>query len=78
LEGRGRGFSEFEVNLVYEVSFRIVIATQRKHVSKKKKKQKQNKTTAALEIRKGQYALRGETVPTDISPWCPPTGALIR
>jgi hypothetical protein len=40
LEGRGRGFSEFEVNLVYEVSFRIVIATQRKHVSKKKKKTK--------------------------------------
>jgi hypothetical protein len=42
LGGRGRRISEFEISLVYRVSCRIAVATQKNPVSKKKKK-KQSK-----------------------------------
>lgn len=38
MEGRGRWSSELESSLVYTVSFRIAITTNRDHVLKKKKK----------------------------------------
>jgi hypothetical protein len=45
LRGRGRWISELEASLVYKVSARTAMATQRNPVSeKKKKKEKQNKT----------------------------------
>jgi hypothetical protein len=49
LGGRGRWISEFEVSLVYRVSYSSARATQRNPVSKKqnktKKKPNQTKTT---------------------------------
>jgi hypothetical protein len=41
--GRGRRISEFEVNLVYRVSYRTARAIQRNPISKKKKKKKKKK-----------------------------------
>jgi hypothetical protein len=53
LGGRGRQISEFEVSLVYRVSFRTARATQRNSVSKNQKptnqpKNKKQKTPPVL------------------------------
>jgi hypothetical protein len=40
LGGRGRQISQFEVSLIYKVSFRTARAAQRNPISKKKKKKK--------------------------------------
>jgi hypothetical protein len=43
LGGRGRWISEFEASLVYRVSSRTAMATQRNPVSKKRKKKQKRK-----------------------------------
>jgi hypothetical protein len=49
LGGRGRRISEFEASLVYRVSSRTAMATQRNPVSKKKtKKRKKKKKSSEL------------------------------
>jgi hypothetical protein len=64
LGGRGRQISEFKASLVYRVSFRIAMATQRNPVSKKKTNKKQTnkkkKNERKKEIKKRKKERRKE------------------
>jgi hypothetical protein len=60
LEGRGRQISKFEASLVYRANSRIVRATQRNPVSKRKKKEEKRREEKRREEKRREEKRREE------------------